>query len=130
MSGFSVIAMGYFYPVHMHCQGVAFVIVVENGKGSTKLILMLYSTYSHVGGYNFFYTNVWKSHPPRCRSIAAARTRHSNGNVLTLSNLPPGYDKEQTYSLCPNLEGIKVAMLYYKFRRPTIGQICSAVCTN
>ena len=33
------------------------------------------------------------------------------------------------YSLCPNLEGIKDA-LFYKFRRPAIGQICSAVCTN
>ena len=33
------------------------------------------------------------------------------------------------YSLCPNLEGIKDA-LFYKFRRPMIGQNCSAVCTN
>ena len=33
------------------------------------------------------------------------------------------------YSLCPNLEGIKDA-LCYKFRRPTIGKNCSAVCTN
>ena len=33
------------------------------------------------------------------------------------------------YSPCPNLEGIKDA-LFYKFRRPTIGQNCSAVCTN
>ena len=32
-------------------------------------------------------------------------------------------------SLCPNLEGIKDA-LCYMFRRPTIGQNCSAVCTN
>ena len=29
----------------------------------------------------------------------------------------------------PNLEDIKDA-LFYKFRRPTIGQNCSAVCTN
>ena len=34
-----------------------------------------------------------------------------------------------SHSLCPNLEGIK-DVLCYKFRRPTIGQICSAVCTN
>ena len=33
------------------------------------------------------------------------------------------------YSPCPNLEGTK-DVLFYKFRRPTIGQICSAVCTN
>ena len=33
------------------------------------------------------------------------------------------------YSPCPNLEGIKDA-LFYKFRRPTIGQNCSAVCTT
>ena len=33
------------------------------------------------------------------------------------------------YSPCPNLEGIKDA-IFYKFRRPTIGQNCSAVCTN
>ena len=33
------------------------------------------------------------------------------------------------YSPCPNLEGIKDA-LFYKFRRLTIGQNCSAVCTN
>ena len=33
------------------------------------------------------------------------------------------------YSPCPNLEGIKDA-LFYKFRRPTIGQNCSAACTN
>ena len=33
------------------------------------------------------------------------------------------------YSLCPNLEDTKDA-LCYKFRRPTIGQNCSAVCTN
>ena len=33
------------------------------------------------------------------------------------------------YSPCPNLEGIK-DVLCYKFRRPTIGQNCSAVCTN
>ena len=30
---------------------------------------------------------------------------------------------------CPNPEGIKDA-LFYKFRRLTIGQNCSAVCTN
>ena len=35
------------------------------------------------------------------------------------------------HSLYPNLEGIKDALLYNcKFRRPTIGQNCSAVCTN
>ena len=33
------------------------------------------------------------------------------------------------YSPCPYLEGIKDA-LCYKFRRLTIGQNCSAVCTN
>ena len=33
------------------------------------------------------------------------------------------------YSLCPNLKGIKDA-LFYKFKSPTIGQNCSAVCTN
>ena len=33
------------------------------------------------------------------------------------------------YSPCPNLESIKNA-LCYKFRRPTIGQNCSAICTN
>ena len=33
------------------------------------------------------------------------------------------------YSPCPNLEGIKDA-LCYKFRRPTIGQNCSAMCIN
>ena len=33
------------------------------------------------------------------------------------------------YSPCPNLEGMKDA-LFYKFRKPTIDQICSAVCTN
>ena len=33
------------------------------------------------------------------------------------------------YSLCPNLEGTKDAF-FYKFRRLTIGQNCSAVCTN
>ena len=33
------------------------------------------------------------------------------------------------YSPCPYLEGIKDA-LCYKFRRPMIGQNCSAVCTN
>ena len=33
------------------------------------------------------------------------------------------------YSLCPNLESIKDA-LCYKFRRATINQNCSAVCTN
>ena len=33
------------------------------------------------------------------------------------------------YSPCPNVEGIKDA-LCYKFRRPTIGQNWSAVCTN
>ena len=27
------------------------------------------------------------------------RTRHCNGDVLALSNLPPGYDEEQTSSL-------------------------------
>ena len=32
-------------------------------------------------------------------------------------------------SPCPNLEGTK-DVLCYKFRRPTIGQNCSAVCTN
>ena len=32
-------------------------------------------------------------------AIAAAQTRHCNGDVLALSNLPPGYDKEQTLSL-------------------------------
>ena len=32
-------------------------------------------------------------------------------------------------SSCPNLEGIK-DVLFYKFRRPTIGHNCSAVCTN
>ena len=40
-------------------------------------------------------------HTPQRRSIVAARTHHSNGNVLrvALSNLSPGYDKEQTSSL-------------------------------
>ena len=33
------------------------------------------------------------------------------------------------YNLCPNLEDMK-DVLFYKFRRPMIGQICSAVCTN
>ena len=33
------------------------------------------------------------------------------------------------YSLCPNQEGIKDA-LCFKFRRPMIGQNCSAVCTS
>ena len=33
------------------------------------------------------------------------------------------------YSPCPNLEGIKDT-LFYEFRRPMIGQNCSAVCTN
>ena len=33
------------------------------------------------------------------------------------------------HSPCPNLEGIKDA-LCYKFKRPMIGQNCSAVCTN
>ena len=39
------------------------------------------------------------------------------------------YDHFTYYSPCPNLEGTKDA-LFYKFRRPTIGQICSAMCTN
>ena len=33
------------------------------------------------------------------------------------------------YSPCPNLEAIKDA-LFNKFRRLTIGQNCSAMCTN
>ena len=33
------------------------------------------------------------------------------------------------YNPCPNLKGIK-DVLCYKFRRPMIGQNCSAVCTN
>ena len=33
------------------------------------------------------------------------------------------------YSPCPNLEGINDA-LCYKFRKPTVGQNCSAMCTN
>ena len=32
-------------------------------------------------------------------NIAAARTRHCNGDILALSNLSPGYDEEQTSSL-------------------------------
>ena len=31
--------------------------------------------------------------------MQVARTRHCNGDVIALSNLPPGYDKEQTSSL-------------------------------
>ena len=38
-------------------------------------------------------------------------------------------DRFSYNSLCPNLEGIKGA-LFYKFRRPTIGRNCSALCTN
>ena len=38
-------------------------------------------------------------------------------------------DNRISYSLCLNLEGIKDA-LCYKFRRPTIGQNCTAMCTN
>ena len=33
------------------------------------------------------------------------------------------------YNPCPILEGMK-DVLFYKFKRPTIGQICSAMCTS
>ena len=38
-------------------------------------------------------------HPSMQVNREAARTRHRNGDILTLSNLPPGYDKEQISSL-------------------------------
>ena len=36
---------------------------------------------------------------PSMQVNSTARTRHCNGDVLALSNLPPGYDKEQILSL-------------------------------
>ena len=36
---------------------------------------------------------------PSMQVTSTARTRHCNSDVLALSNLPPGYDEEQTSSL-------------------------------
>ena len=100
-------------------------------------------TWSTVTMFFFFVAifcehNCWKCNQSNIASLSFTHTQQVEicGLKLPLLNIIMLYTTKnifQTiiflYSPCPNLEGIKDA-LSYKFRRPTIGQNCSAMCTN